>query len=330
MSPKRLYLFVAISSIAVNMLLVYAYRKDIRSRLIKNKSHPYGIANNVIDHNYSTYFCYDSTGNIPFVTRRDTAQPLPEQLIIAPGIYNIDDKTVNMEREGLYRFVYTDLHAKQFIVYKHQLNSLLSAICWIHTHGENDNKLTNEQRTQKAMSGKLYLTCSRIVDYTMHLLMQAGYRARIAEGVTQQAHNGHDDSHSMIEVYDAASKKWILADMDNNRLFVKKSDSSTVLSYAEMRGALYDNDIRFIPLSADIRVNTQSAAHTESYPYEMMYERFNSHQKMTDWYKRVCEIMLINSHFYSAKDSTLVRRYRVAYQYMDSTSFMQAYYSSIK
>jgi hypothetical protein len=134
----------------------------------------------------------------------------------------------------------------------------------------------------------------------------------------------------MIEVYDAASKKWILADMDNNRLFVKKSDSSAILSYAEMRDALYDNDIRFIPLSADIRVSTQSAAHMDSYPYEMMYERFNSHQKMTDWYKRVCEIMLINSHFYSAKDSTLVRRYRTAYQYMDSTSFMQAYYSSIK
>lgn len=328
MNLKRLYLFIAICSIAVNMLLVYAYRKDIRSHFIKNKRASYGIANNVIDHNYSTYFCDDSTGNILFVTKKDNAQPLPEQLIIAPGIYNIDDKTVDMEREGLYRFVYTDLHAKQFIVYKHQLNSLLSAICWIHTHGENDNKLTNEQRTKKAMSGKLYLTCSRIADYTMHLLKQTGYQARIAEGVTQQTHNGHDDSHSMIEVYDTANKKWILADVDNNRMFIKKSDSSRLLSYKEMRDALYSNDIGFIPLSADIRVNTQPAAHTESYPYEMMYERFNSHHKMADWYKRVCGIMLIDSHFYSAKDSALVRRYRTAYQYMDSISFMQAYYSS--
>jgi hypothetical protein len=154
---RKLYIVVAACSIAVNIILLYSFRREIYHFFRPDKKLSLATpAASGLDTNYSAYFSYDSVGSIAFVPITPTAQALPGQLITKPGIYKAGDQCAVLDRQGLYRFVQADLTVQHRIVYQDDLKSLLSAICWIHTHGFTDNKLDNAGRNKESMKGTHY------------------------------------------------------------------------------------------------------------------------------------------------------------------------------
>jgi hypothetical protein len=128
----------------------------------------------------------------------------------------------------------------------------------------------------------------------------------------------------MIEIYLPALQKWVLADMDNNNLFTTKSDTATLLNYAEMHAALFRNELHFVHLANDTRANDDPAIDTHF--YGVIFERYQSAAKLADWYKRVCEVMFIEKHYYNQQYQQAAAKTRAGEQYMDSASFMRTYY----
>lgn len=161
----------------------------------------------------------DATGLKLLLPGQGVGQPLPRQLTLKPGMYQIGAQSYDMRQEGLYRFSADGLNLAQRIVYDQNLDSLLSSLAWIVSHGNAHEKLAPVQQIEQALSGKLSLTCGSVVAFALRVLAEKGYQARMVQAQTTEPWNRYDNGHTMLEIWRPDYKKWVLYDLAMNSDF---------------------------------------------------------------------------------------------------------------
>ncbi len=234
------------------------------------------------------------------------------------------------DKEGLYRILVGGRICEQRIVYDGNLTSLLSAIAWIHTHGNRDDSLPYVKLKNIAKHSKLSLTCWYISKFTHEILNELGVRSRIVHGHALHNLTGYDDGHVMIEVYREDLGKWVLYDIDKNCYFVK---NKTPLSFIEFWITLRDGeDFNIVRLARDVRLDV-------NFPYTPYAElKLANEKKLKDWYRRVIEVPGIYEngiYYYTTRNEEEKERYEKLYnikyiftRYMDCKTFINTFYNS--
>ncbi len=256
-------------------------------------------------------------------------EEIPDQLIIPPGNYNFLGKAYALEQEGLYRFLLPGKFNAQRIVFREDLDALLSAIAWIVTHGNSDDGLPGPELTEKALHSKLFLTCGDISKWAHHLLSGLGLPARPVAGITLEDWNDYDNSHLLIEVWRNRWSKWVLYDLDNNAWFVPEGDSIPY-SLIEFSRAVAQNNFRVIRLASDTRLDVSNFVSDDGYSYGFFAEQVNTN--LRDWYRRVMQLPLVFDEdrrkyvFMDREHQEKVEGYSSFYQYIEGGEFMQKFY----
>lgn len=304
MKKRNIFISLLVISIAINIALLTAFRTEIPLALKELTTPAQTYENTIlnapgIETEYSAYCHFDTLSNVQIMTRDTAYTPLlPDKLIVPPGTYRIGKYIIDMRQEGLYKFVLSTRTAYQVIVFQKDILTLLSSVAWIQTHGASDDKYTAKEIMQIARYDKLCLTCKRISYYTRDVLISLGYKARIVATSTTKNGNGFDDGHIMLEVFIPDMKKWVLADLDNNMIF-SDSNSGLLLSALEMQKALYSNQLTLKLLSKDITGDISKINTTDNGFTNFVLERLNTNDRLIAWYKKVCEVILIDNHFFN-------------------------------
>ena len=260
----------------------------------------------------------------------EAAMPLPERLVIEPGIYRIGTERYDLSNEGLYRFITPRERNTQRIVYRHDTTALLSGLSWIVSHGNADNAESFVRLEEKAKSDKLYLTCGRVSRWANHLLDTLGIESRFVQTITLEEWNTYDNTHALIEVFRPEISKWVVYDLDNNASFTA-ADIETPLSLIELSDRSGNGTFTIVPLSHDIRLDVSNFKAKE-FSYHFILEGINADIK--SWYKRVLQVPLIpdgpDRFVHSMKEDTVrIATYSdvFTYAYLPREAIMNRFYA---
>ena len=124
-----------------------------KAGLRENPIKPPGISNNKP---FVHYALFDKIQKVSESQSKD-GKNLPSQLIISKGKYMFSNKIYDLDKEGLYRFIHPGVINEQRIVFENNLDSLLSSIAWIHSHGNKDDKKNYTDILKKAKRNILRL-----------------------------------------------------------------------------------------------------------------------------------------------------------------------------
>lgn len=218
----------------------------------------------------------------------EKSEAFPISLIMNPGIYSLEGNLFQMKKEGLYRFSFSNGKNYQRIVYNDSLLVLISSICKILSHGYADREKDYLTLKEKALNSKIYATCNFQVEFTKSLLSEVGIKSREIIGVTAKELNGFDDGHNILEFYDPHFKRWILADIDKNRLFADSNYNP--ISYSEFLSEFSSNSYYFLEISDDINYSNDHISFDLSF--------INDYHNSSDfdyysWYRRVLALTSI-------------------------------------
>lgn len=269
------------------------------------------------------------------------SKPLPDNLIIEPGVYFFGGKNYNMMSEGLYRLLTIGKENKQRIVFKNDIQTLISSICWIIYHGNKDNAKPLNKISKIALSSKVSLICERASEWAVYLLNNVGIQARVVATCTTDT-LCYDDGHMMIEVYYASIKKWILYDITNKSIFTHEGKPLNVLGFSEVIRHHASYDIHNISQATLLDMSNFKfrcgykvwlyLKYKRNYDFALKAEMiFNSEDQVRKWYDRVGHIPLIRKgkcyYFMDNKNKSLVENYSNLYKYLDKEVFMKEFYS---
>jgi hypothetical protein len=257
-----------------------------------------------------------------------TSASIPTQLVISPGTYSFMGHDYKLTDEGLYRFTLPNKVSVQRVVYEKDVDSLLSALSWIHSHGNIDDKLSMEQLAKKARYSKLLITCGTVSGWSNYLLRSKGIKSRLVQGLTLGEWNSYDDGHSLIEVWRDKWNKWVLYDVDLGSYFVDKI-SGVPMSLIEFAEAVpYDKyEIIRISLSS---FDVSSFRSPVGYNFAFIMEALTANSR--EWYKRVMQVPLIYDdkaqayEFYSDVDKSRVESYNSNYKFVARAEFVKRFY----
>jgi hypothetical protein len=257
---------------------------------------------------------------------------LPASLVIAPGRYDFRGKTYDLQKPGLYRFICPFKENQQRIVYdanSGDVEALLSGLAWCVSHGNSDNPKSQEELTQKATTGKLFITCSNISQWALHILQSYKIQSRPADSLTLDEWNSYDNGHSMIEVYREDLKKWVLYDLDANVCFLH---NKTPLSLVEMIEYAASGDYEFKLLALDTKLDVSNFKSPKNgYDWGFSAELTRTDEGARGWYKRVLQVPLIGNSFFltlpTDTDRARVEHYAGAmYTYLTKEEFLKRFY----
>ncbi|WP_431064164.1 transglutaminase domain-containing protein [Methylotuvimicrobium sp.] len=254
---------------------------------------------------------------------------MPTDLIVPKGSYQLGDSGFGytLNREGLYRFVVPNRKNIQKIVFESDIDALLSAIAWIVTHGNADDKKTFDELTEKAKTSKLFITCGNISEWAKIVLSEKGIKARVVGGITLDDWNDYDNGHRMLEVYRAELDKWLVYDLDNNTYFIDRL-SKKPLNVVEFSARVASRDYQVVSLSADTRVDISAFQAKNGYDYGFFAEAINA--DLATWYARVMQVPLINDdgryYFFDSEHRKKLEGYRPYYKYIEKAVFLKKFY----
>lgn len=334
----RLILLLLLVSACVNAYFLYQYKGNIKG-FGKSFFHEMGLRREATKEltqysarNDAPIVYYAFLNNVELVPgsaiQEDTSE-LPESLIIPPGKYIFYNREYKLEREGLYRFVYPRKENKQRIVFVGNLDSLLSAIAWIHSHGNSDNNKSFTEISNKALHSKIFLTCGRISSWAQKLLENNGVKVRIVSTLTLDSWNTYNNGHTLIEIWRNDYGKWVAYDLDNNTYLIHDKKPLNLIEFAN-KVASKDYDIRY--LASDIRLDISNFAESlGSFDYALLSEcRLANESTLKQWYKRVIQVPMIldgdSYYFFDVADRARIICYSKRYKYIDELQFMERFY----
>lgn len=257
-----------------------------------------------------------------------TSNLLPEQLVIKKGDYSVFGNVYNLNREGLYRFINPLMENKQRIVFEKDIDSLMSSLSWIVTHGFNDGAKTIQEKNQISLNNKLYMNCGPTSLWVQSQLTALGIKSRIVAGLTLEEWNKYDNGHTMIEVYRQDLGKWVLYDIDNNTTFLK---GLKPLNVYELSDAIKNNESYQIIYLANDSTLDASQYNVGGYSLTMYQEMYSGEAGLRKWYKRVLQVPLVcengRYYFYDLTNKAKVESYSTSYKYIPREEFMLKYYN---
>lgn len=220
---------------------------------------------------------------------RSNGQPLPETLVIPPGIYRVYGYSYRLAKEGLYRFFSPGIENQQRIVYRSDAWAFVSAISWLSSHGSRDDCKSIACKLKIAMREKLVITCGDMSAFGQHLLSEHGIPSRVVATSTLDELNNYDAGHVLAEV--KIGGKWILADMDVKVLFRRSGRRLSLLQAVE---AVAKDDYRLEPLAQAVGIAVSNFTE-KNYDYGMWMEtKFFSQSAVRIWYRHIMGIPKIS------------------------------------
>lgn len=227
------------------------------------------------------------------------APPLPSSLVIPPGRYRVHGQTYSLEKEGLCRFLLPTRENQQRIVFKNDVPALISALCWMVSHGYRDNDKRYAELVQDAKRGKLILTCHAISLFARELLARHGIQARIVNGMTLCESNGYNDGHVLLEVL--SGKAWVLWDIDMHSAFRKGGRRLSLIDVLPLIGR-GDYELEPLALSVPLAVGWFERG---GYAYDLWMETlFCSEKAQRSFYKRVLMAACIEGHWLAGSEAS--------------------------
>lgn len=142
---------------------------------------------------------------------------LPGTLVLPPGTYTVHGRAYDATAEGLYRFLHPMHDNQQRIVYEKDAYALMSAVCWLQSHGSRDNYKPHEDLRRIGMTGKLILTCGPFSNFVVALLTELGVPIRVVCVKTLLERNGYSDGHVLTEV--RLDGRWVVFDPDPHVIY---------------------------------------------------------------------------------------------------------------
>jgi hypothetical protein len=246
--------------------------------------------------------------------------PLPDRLIIEPGLYEIESKSYELADEGLFRYSEFEKENLQRIVFDLDLNRLLSSFAWLASHGNTDQTLSDLDLNRKAMADKVYITCGRVSDWVKYNLHRLGYRSRIVMVLTLDDWNDYDNGHTMIEV--EIDGRWVLYDIAANSTFTDLAEMP--LNLIEFVTAVRNDAYRIVPIASDIRIDISGFKSESGFNMAFLLER--TFYSLRDWYQRVAQVAIIDGFFYDDTDRRRVELYSDTFQYLEKGDFLEQFY----
>lgn len=255
---------------------------------------------------------------------------LPDQLVIGPGCYNIDSRCYKMEQEGLLRYLNAPKRNEQRIVYQGDVTSLLSAICWISSHGQRFDSLSNQELTAQAMKGKVLITCGRLAKWALEILQSQNVKSRLVASLTTHQWNRMDDGHTMIEVFDSKLEKWVLYDLDKDSYFVNRTSKSP-LSLIEFCRAQEEQDYEIVKISAAFEMDPSGYIQYRGFDYSLIFEYIKFMPRI--WYRKVMQVPVIfdpevkKFYFFERHMRGRLETHSLDFEYVDEAKFLKKFYS---
>ena len=330
-------LFVIIPIFLLGLIFVYNvendpyFRADVRNFLIdvglKNDfPRPYSD----LDNKPFSYYTTHETISIIQPEINKSAKSIPSKLIIPTGTYFIYGNTYILENEGLYRFVLPEKENSQRIVYDGKnIESLLSAVSWIYTHGNSDSGKSFEELNQKAMHTKLYGICNTISISILETLEEQNVSSRLVQTMTLDEWNSYDNSHTMIEVYRNDLEKWVVYDLDNNAFFTHEEIPLSLIEFVE-HVQHDDYEIKF--LASDTKLDISNFKSSNNYDYAFVAESISSNEDtLRNWYKRIIQVPLIQGedlefYFFDSQNRIKIENFAPNYHFVEKTKFLNDFY----
>lgn len=259
----------------------------------------------------------------------DNSIDLPYELIIDPDIYTFDNKAFDLTKEGLYRFIFPGTINEQRIVYQNDIDSLMSSISGVVSHGKvDDNKRVNEL-TEKSLNEKLSLTCGVLSFWTKALLDKFDIKSRVVVGLTLDKWNDYDNGHTLIEVWRDKYDKWVVYDLDNNAYFYD-TIKNIPLSFVQFSDKIKKNEKYQIEyISNDTKIDITGSKNEDGFSDLFIQEhKFNN---IRDWYKRVIQVPIIYDHklktfvFSNLKEKARIESYSSDLVHLSEKEFQKYY-----
>src|SRR3990167_1246368 len=250
-------------------------------------------------------------------------ETLPDDLIIEPGIYKVYGNNYDLQKEGLYRFLDPTKSNQQRIVYKEDIDSLLSGISWISSHGIADKNKTKDELIKKALTDKLSINCGVIA---LFVLKNLSIKSRIVTTLTlEEPWNSYDTGHTLVEVY--KKDHWQVYDLDNNVVFKR---GERYLNFLEFVESVKNNDYTIEKIADDAEYAVGGSV-KDGYDYSFYFEAILSNEAtLRDWYKKVIQVPLIGDdsltyYFFDEKNRSRVESYASNYKFLASEEFMKRF-----
>lgn len=314
-------------SIAVNLVLCFLFASEIkkigRSLLYKQEVKlPPLVTTRVYE------LSGEKTEELYWSSDTSNALPLPDSLFIEAGNYKLNAHSYGFKEENLYRVFHFFEQNSQRIVFKGDLQRLLSSICWMISHGDRDDTTCFDTRIRKAMSGKLYLTCGPAVRFAIDVFTKFHIQSRKVNTYSLNNVNGYDDGHVMVEIFDSTGRKWILVDIDHNCLFTK---DGKMLSLMEVWNAYQHNDFPELKsLSADALVDVSGCnvaiGKQKEYEFGMYTEQLFTTNNRHKWYKEMLGAASINGICFENQQYALLHRFNGNLQFVTPEEFISRNY----
>jgi len=176
------------------------------------------------------------------------------------------DRYYYLRKEGLYRFwdwgkvKYTTTakppelvderqHYTCVILYRRDILTLFGAIATIQYHGHRHNSLPFKRQLAQAKNGTLSLTCGPVSQFVRTLLGRLGWETRQVSCIRLEGEwDTWNDGHVLFEFYWPQYRKWVLADVNAHKMFVKNGEYLNAGEVTELIRSGQDFD--FAPLTA--------------------------------------------------------------------------------
>ena len=265
-----------------------------KTGLRENPIKPPGISNNK---SFVHYALFDKIQKVSESQSKD-GKNLPSQLIISKGKYMFSNKIYDLDKEGLYRFIHPGVINEQRIVFENNLDSLLSSIAWIHSHGNKDDKKNYTDILKKAKSSKIFATCGSVSEWA-------------------------------VRFFKEELKKWVVYDIDNDAYFTKDGNPLSLLEFTkQVRDGKYD--INFIAKKNDIDTSNFFDKQN-NYDYGFLIEaRFLDQDTRRKWYKHVFQVPMIvdgkYSYFFDSVNIKKIQSYSSYHKFLEKNEFMKKFY----
>lgn len=155
------------------------------------------------------YFTRKGSRNIPMAPSPAT---LPVPLVIPPGVYTVGGTNYDCRAiEGLIKVMVGPGQTTNRIVFGSDPYALISGLCWLMTHGDEEEPLSGESEAAwitrmgtTAKAQKLRLRCGPTVDLTSWFVDWCGFPVRTVRWLTMQDPAGQpwagtDEGHVTME-----------------------------------------------------------------------------------------------------------------------------------
>ena len=339
MNKYLLIIFPIIFSLLIPIYLVetdYEFRAEVRELLIdfglkEPPTRPYSESDNfpIVYHALNTKI----KTIIPDKLNLNSKQ-IPDKLVIPSGTYIYYGNTYNLVDEGLYRFILPLEKNEQRIVFDGKnINSLMSAVAWIYSHGNSDNSKNIEELNFKALNSKIFGTCGTISIWIEDLLESNDIKSRVVQTLTLDDWNTYDNGHTMIEVYHVDLQKWILYDLDNNAYFLK---NGIPLSLIEFIDAVKHDNYQIYILATDTTLDVSNFVANNEFEYAFYAESVYANENtLKIWYERVIQVPMISEDKFSyfttnnVEERKQMESYASHHKFLPIDEFQSKFYGNL-